>query len=142
MFIVFVAGVCAGGALAVPGPPAAAPPKPAQKGGPPPAWVESPTKAAWLAYGSYCWTTACADYIPPAQRVGLPQLSVTSGQRVRIHLGFKPSHVLVRLLPSNRTIPLAAARVTAWRAAAGVASIEVKGAHGSASYVMRIRLRK
>lgn len=133
------AAVLTGTALAWPGRPTAAPPRPAQPHGPPPAWAESPTTALWLGYSSYCWRTGCADYIPPAERPDLPRLRVKRGTTVRIHFAFAPTAVTIRSFPSKRLVRLRAARVTTWRPIdAGVAVVEIKAAGGSASYAVRL----
>ena len=124
------------------GPPTAPPPKPAQPGGPPPAWAETGTVSMWLAYGSYCWRTGCADYIPPPQRPGIPLLTVRRGALVRFHLAFTPSDLKLRLIPSGKKVALSRTRVAVWRSpTAGIVSLEARGAGGSASYVLRVRVR-
>jgi hypothetical protein len=134
-----VALVVAAPASAWPGRPVAPPPKPAQPGGPPPAWAESATRAIWLTYGSYCWHTTCADYLPPAARPDLATLKLTSGAVVRIHLGFTPRQLSIRRLPSGAAVPLRPASVTSWRMrATGVYVLDVRGAGGSASYAVRV----
>src|SRR6266849_6917428 len=85
-------------ALAWPGRPGVPPPK----GAPPPAWIETSAKSAWLAYGSYCWKTACVDMIPPQSRPDLPAFGVKRGGTVRVHLGFTAKSVSVSL--DNRAI--------------------------------------
>jgi hypothetical protein len=129
-------------ASAWPGRPAAAPPKPAEPAGPPPAWVEAATRSVWLSYSGYCWRTSCADYLPPTQRPDLARLVLEPGQTVRIHLGFKPTRLSVRRLPANAVATLRPAAVASWRPArAGVAVVEAKGAAGSASYAVQIVVR-
>jgi hypothetical protein len=143
VWMLVVAAVFAGRALAWPGRPATPAPKPAQAGGPPPAWAETQTKAVWLSYGSYCWRTGCADYLPPTQRDGVPQLAAARGTQIRVHLGFVPSRLVLRFLPSNKVVRLAPRRIAAWRSGVGgVVSVEAKAPGGSASYVLRIRLRR
>src|SRR5829696_9167942 len=126
-------------ASAWPGRPTAAPPKPADPAGPPPAWVEAPVKAVWLSYGSYCWRTSCADYLPPTQRPDLARLTLERGDTTRIHLSFKPTKLSVRRLPANTVVALHAATLASWRpTAGGVVVFEAKGAGGSASYAVKI----
>ena len=113
------------------------------KAAPPPAWVEAGSRARWLAYGSYCWVTVCADMLPPATRPDLPVLPRQGA--FRIHLAFRPSSLRVRILNGARAGPLVklpARAVVNWRpTGAGVAVIEARGARGSASYVLRITAR-
>lgn len=137
----FIAALPAGAAGAWAGRPPAAPPVPAQASGPPPAWLDTSTTAAWFDYGSYCWRTGCADYIPPAQRPGLREISLAKNAVVRMHFGFAPKSVIVRFVSSRKAVRLPPSRVVTWTVkAAGVISVEVRGAGGSASYVIRLRL--
>lgn len=88
---------CGGGGGAE-GPPPDAPTRP--QGGPPPAWLETPRENVWLAYSSYCWTTVCADYLPPSCETA-PQIRVSRGDRVRAHLQQKPRSLNLLLLPGE-----------------------------------------
>jgi hypothetical protein len=129
-------------ALAWPGRPAAPPPKPPNAGAPPPAWIETQAKSAWLAYGSYCWKTACVDMLPPQSRPDLPVLAVTRGRTVRIHLGFKAKSVGVSL--DKRAVKAkldATLRIVSWAATRGGVLTVFARAAGDASYVARLRLR-
>lgn len=137
--VVVAAAALASSALAWSGEPRTKPPSPAQPGGPPPAWAETATRSAWLAYGSYCWRTTCADYLPPTGRDDLPRLVVRRGDRLRLHVAFAPSELVVRRLPAGTSVRLPATRVTTWRpTAAGIAVVEARGPGGSASYVVGI----
>jgi hypothetical protein len=111
---------------------------------PPPAWVDLGSRDRWLAYSSFCWTTACVDFIPPARRPDLPVLSSTHGSRLRFHLGFLPRSTSLALVDANGTRRrwlLARARTPAWRAVTtGVLILEARSARGSASYAFRLRL--
>src|SRR5262245_60285680 len=80
-------------ALAWAGQPAGAPPKPPNPGAPPPAWIESQAKSAWLDYGNYCWKTSCVDMVPPNSRPDLSTFVVLRGRLVRVHLGFAAKSV-------------------------------------------------
>lgn len=63
----------------------------APDGGPPAAWLETDSGSYWLGFSTYCWTTSCADYITPSCGAAhVPTLELKKGERVRIHLGFKP----------------------------------------------------
>jgi hypothetical protein len=53
--------------------------------GPPPAWVHTGDDAVWLAYSTYCWKTACADYVET--RCGERR---QPGATVLFHLDFNP----------------------------------------------------
>jgi hypothetical protein len=126
---------CATGA-AWPGPPTTSPPP--HKKAPPPAWVETPKQSMWLAYGSYCWRTACADMAPPQSRRDLPHITVRRNQVVRIHLAFVPRDVhLTRFAGTRLThTRLRPGRTLLWRArAGGVVSIDVHARLGSAGYL-------
>lgn len=134
----------AGTALAVP--PGPAPKVGGTNAGPPPAWIELGRTQKWLAYSSYCWKTACVDFILPTMRRDLPSLSVRRGQVTTLHFRFLPKKVTVSFVGATgaaaKTVRLAAARVTSWRPkTAGVAMISVTAAAGDASYVVRIKLR-
>jgi hypothetical protein len=109
-------------------------------GEPPPAWFALGARSGWLAYSSFCWTTTCVDFLPPARRTDLPQIRANVGQRLGIHLAFVPRSILVRVLVTKRSYPLVATRDTSWRVrGSGVIVVEARGAKGSASYAARIR---
>jgi hypothetical protein len=129
-------------ALAWPGAPKAPAPTPPQPGAPPPAWIESQAKSAWLFYGSYCWRTTCADLIPPETRPGLPVFTVARGQTLRVHLGFATRSATVSIDRGKVTAKLdSTKRVLSWRAGrAGILTIFARAA-GDASYVARLRVR-
>lgn len=106
---------------------------------PPPAWYSVGAPSWWLAYGSFCWTTACVDFLPPARRTDLPRVKARVGQNLGIHLGFDPRSVRVRVLATSASYPLVARRNTVWRIrASGLIVIETRGAKGTASYLARI----
>lgn len=108
---------------------------------PPPAWIAVGDRSAWMAYSSYCWTTSCVDFLPPATRPDIPKVAVAAGATVRFHLGFV-GHAVRAVLPSGRRVALASGRVIAWRPPArGVVVLEAKGPGGSASYVVRLLAR-
>jgi hypothetical protein len=126
-----------------PGRPKADPPRLQQKG-PPPAWIETSTRSVWLAYGSYCWTTLCVDMIPPAMRKDIPLVAVRTGNAVRVHLAFVPRTANVVILRGDRptTLRLRPRQVLVWRPrVSGLALVDVRGAPGSAGYLVRLRLR-
>lgn len=126
-----------------PGPPARDPPK-LQQEGPPPAWLETNLRSTWLAFGSYCWTTVCADMIPPSMRKDIPTVSVKRGAPVRVHLAFVPLKANIVLLrdKSIRTLRLQPKRVLVWRPQVdGLALVDVHVGRGSAGYLVRVRLR-
>jgi hypothetical protein len=118
------------------------PPKPPNAGTPPPAWIETQTKSAWLAYGGYCWKTSCVDMLPPDSRPDLPTFGVASGRTVRVHLGFIAKSINVSI--DTRRIRASldpAKRIVSWRALRG-GILTVSGrAAGDASYVARLRVR-
>lgn len=112
---------------------------------PPPAWAEAGSRARWLAFGSYCWSTACVDMLPPANRPDLPVLRLSAQGSVRIHLAFRPSSLSVRIVRGAKLGPLLklpARAVVDWHPVqAGLAIIEARGPHGSTSYLMRLTPR-
>ena len=106
---------------------------------PPPAWISVGARSAWMAYSSFCWKTACVDFIPPAQRPDLPRVTVARDVTVRFHLGFAARNVGIVMPSSTKRIALPGGRVIAWRPPArGVVVLDAKGPGGSASYVVRL----
>ncbi|MBA2535833.1 MAG: hypothetical protein H0V20_00170 [Actinobacteria bacterium] len=134
---VLLLALLAGAAKAKPGTP---PPNVAgTTSEPPAAWFQANGRAAWFAYSSFCWTTACVDFLPPARRTDLPRASLSPGQVLSIHLGFIPRSILARNLTTKASYPLVALRDTAWRVrGSGIVLIEARAAKGSASYLVRI----
>jgi hypothetical protein len=107
---------------------------------PPPAWVEFGRSSRWLAYGSYCWETACVDMIPPDRRADLPLLRARRGQLLRIQLRFAPRSVVVRV--GSAVVKRDTARTTSWHARrSGLIFVDAKGRGGSASYLARLTVR-
>jgi hypothetical protein len=107
---------------------------------PPPAWIESGKSSRWLAYGSYCWETACVDMIPPDRRTDLPVLHARRGQVFRIQLRFVPRSVAVRV--GQAVVKRGSSRTTSWRARrSGLLFVEVKDSPGSAAYLARLIVR-
>jgi len=131
------AALVAGSASAAPGTP---PPDVAgTTSEPPPAWFGASGVEHWFACGSYCWTTACLDFLPPGRRTDLPKLAARPGATVSIHLRFVPKSLRVRVLASGRVFPLVAARDTRWRLrGSGVIVVEIRATRGSASYLARV----
>jgi hypothetical protein len=122
-------------------PPSAPPPKVSGAGtAPPPAWVErADAPSRWLAYGSFCWKTTCADFLPPQMRLDLPRAQVRVGSTVRFHLGFKPSKLRLELVGGARTWTLRPSRVSSWRVVRrGVVSLTAHAPGGDASYAIRL----
>jgi hypothetical protein len=129
-------------ALAWKGPPKTSPPTRPGPGAPPPAWIETQARSAWLFYGSYCWKTSCVDMIPPATRPGLPVLTAARGQTVRVHLRFGATSATASL--DGHKIPTtldAKKRTLSWAAARPGILMVVARADGDASYVARLRIR-
>lgn len=139
---VLAAALAASAAAAPPGPP---PKVGGAPGAPPPAWIEAGGVQKWLAFSSYCWKTACVDFIPPAMRTDLPSLSVRRGQAATIRFPFLPKRVTVSPVTKNgagKSVRLASARLVMWRPrAGGLTMIAVEAAAGDASYLVRIKLR-
>jgi hypothetical protein len=131
-------------ALGWPGRPRTAPPK--APGGPPPAWIESPARSAWLALGSYCWASGgvgkCADMVAPQSRTDLPIVRVARGRTLRVHVGFRAKSLSVSV--GGRVVPARLSsnrRIVSWRATrAGVLTVFARPASGDASYHARLRL--
>ena len=130
-------------AFAWPGAPKTPPPTPPQPGAPPPAWIETQAKSAWLFYGIYCWKTTCADLIPPETRPGLPVFTVLRGQTLRVHLGFAATSATATIDRRKVTAKLDASRhVVSWSTGrAGILTISARASSGSASYFARLRIR-
>jgi len=142
--IVVAAGALAApAALAWPGPPKTSPPTPPSAGAPPPAWIETQAKSAWLFWGSYCWKTMCVDMIPPETRPGLPTFTVARGRLVRVHLRFVAKSAMVSIDKRKVTITFnSRTRIVSWSAArAGILTVSARATARDASYVARIRLR-
>jgi hypothetical protein len=135
-------GGLAGVALALPPGP---PPKVAGTGvSPPPAWVEAGATQKWLAYSSYCWRTACVDFLPPTMRTDVPSLAVRRGRIATLHFRFLPKTVSVSMVkPAGKSVKLRPARIVSWQPRAnGLAMVAVTAAGGDASYLVRIKLRR
>jgi hypothetical protein len=128
-------------AAAWPGVPTATPPKPGH-GGPPPAWIESTTESRWLAYGSYCWTTHCADYEPPALRSDIPVVRAARATILRLHFAFAPRTIYVGYIREGAPPqPLPPARIVTWRpSSSGRFEVQIRATNGSSSYIGAVRL--
>ena len=134
--------VAAQAAFAWPGPPSSAPPTSPNPGGPPAAWVETQAKSRWLAYGSYCWSTACVDMIAPQSRSDLPTVTVAAGARIRVHLRFKATSIAVTV--GQRSVPAtvdSTKRIASWEATRGGLLTVFARTSGDASYLARLRIR-
>jgi hypothetical protein len=128
-------------ALAWPGRPAVPPPKAPNLGAPPPAWIEAQARSAWLAFGSYCWKTACVDMIPPSTRPGLPTFVVRRGKVVRVHLGFSAKSIAVSIGKKSLRVTVdATKRIGSWKVTEGGILTVFARAAGDASYVARLRV--
>jgi len=136
----FMAIVLALGLLV--GPPASPPPEVGGMIGvaPPPAWIEYGGRSRWLAYGSYCWRTACVDMLPPQSQPDLPRFKVTPGQTLRVHLAFKPTMASVQVLRAGRGVklPSTGRRMLSFRARRGILIVGASGPRGSANYIARL----
>lgn len=142
--LVLVFGLAAGSARAGA---AAVPPRdpPVTKGvaGPPAAWIETAAGRSWLAFSTFCWKTACVDYLPPRSRTDLPLVRVKSATTAVIHFAFAARQVdattFVGTTLKHEKLP--PGRSVAWRPRwSGVVSFGVRGPAGSASYVLRVRV--
>jgi hypothetical protein len=129
-----------------------APPVPKLTGvsdGPPPAWLETEKGSRWLGYSSYCWRTACVDFIAPRCRnpQRTPRISLGRGERVTAHLGFEPTELgltLMRRVGATATTQerLRLSREPSWIVRQpGVFSLFARAKGGDASYVACVVLR-
>lgn len=131
----FVAGLAAA-------PLAAALPTP-----PPPAILTAGSKKIRPALGSYCWSNGgaatCVDMIPPQRRPDIPILPVARGTRIGIALRFTARVWNVAPFGSTSKTRLPPGRTAAFRASqSGIFAISIeKSANGSASYLVRLRVR-
>jgi hypothetical protein len=97
----------------------------------------------WLAFSSFCWSTACADYVPPQSRTDLAGISVHRGATVRLHFAFAPRqvHATTFVGTTLKHVILRPGRIVSWRPPlTGVVSFDAASAAGSASYVVRVRV--
>ena len=109
--VMLLGAACAAAKTAKPKTPP--PTVPGVRSAPPPAWIETRHGDRWLAFSSYCWTNTCIDSRPLADRVDIPRIVVSRGERVRFHFGFDPTKLSVKV--GTTTYPLAAERVASWR---------------------------
>lgn len=90
-----------------------------EEGGPPPAWIETSSGSAWMAYGSYCWTNVCVDVLHfTCDDTSVPSLEVRPGDPIRFHLAFAPDEADLTLgAPSSRpeVVSVTPARVIEWQ---------------------------
>jgi hypothetical protein len=137
-----VVAFAAPAALAWPGAPTGPPPTRPSSAAPPPAWIETHAKSAWLFYGSFCWKTVCMDLIPPETRPGLPTFTVARGRIVRVHLRFVARSATASIDRRKVSTSLDADRRTiSWSATrAGILTVSARAAAGDASYVARLRV--
>jgi hypothetical protein len=109
---------------------------------PPPAWFRLRSRDRWLAYSSYCWKTACVDMIPPQLLPDLPRARAKLGERLTIHLAFKPRRLEIARVGDRgaaRHWTLPAEQVTAWTIRTrGVLLVYAEGASGSASCAVQL----
>lgn len=123
------------------GPPSSPPPDVGGTiGAPPPAWIDSGRRSRWLAYGTYCWRTACVDMLPPESRPEPPRIKVRPGQTLWVHLAFTPGRASVQVLQAGTSVTLASTgrRTLTFRARRGVLIVSAMGFRGSASYIARL----
>ena len=133
-----------------PGPPN--PPRPKIAGvsdGPPAAWLETERGSFWLGYSSYCWRTACADFIAPSCRdlKHTPRITLRRGEKVTAHLPFVPTELGLSLLPRSGTTAikqrkLRLSRTPTWVVRQpGAFALFARAKTGDASYVACITFR-
>jgi hypothetical protein len=130
-----------------PGRPQTKPPLLGQAG-PPPAWLETRQRSRWMSFSSYCWRSGgkavCVDMQPVQMRTDLGVLRTVRGERLRLHLAFRPrqAHLTVYRSLGFKHYRLSPARLMTWRVRAfGVVVLDVKPAAGTASYAIRLKTR-
>ena len=131
MVCVLVLAGCGGREAAdpEPGPPGGAPEQP--RGAPPPAWIETPEGAFWLAQSTYCWTNVCADYVAPSCEEA-PEIPARVGEPVRVHLGFAARSATLTYFPGGAAQPL---EELEWIVESGGAfAVSARAGRGDASY--------
>jgi hypothetical protein len=132
-------GPAGGGAVA--GGPAGDPPK-LDIAGPPAAWLSVGDQKVWLAYSSYCWVKACADYIDPVERDDIPLVRAEIGSKAVFHLGFDPESVDLVIAAGAEPLQIQAnGREPTWtvdRTALLVLNAQRAGG-GQASYAVDVR---
>jgi hypothetical protein len=128
-----------------PGRPQTKPPQLSQIG-PPPAWLETRQRSRWMSFSSYCWRSGgkavCVDMQPVQMRADLGVLRAVRGQRLRLHLAFRPrqAHLTIYQGLGFKHYRLSPARLMTWRVRAfGVVVLDVKAAAGTASYAIRLK---
>lgn len=120
--------------------PPGAPPSGARQS-PPPAWIATSNISLWLAFGSYCWTTLCVDFFPPSRRTDLPRLQVKRGARLEVHFEFIPRRVVISGVGWSQPLQAKPNRTVSWPAMrSGIILVAAVGAHGEASYLVRLRI--
>lgn len=128
-------------------PGAGAPASPPPEGGgnfPPPAWVSTARGAHWLAYGTFCWKSTCADSAGPKCGDGrTPTIVVDRGERVTFHLAFEPSKTSLEFYDEGVSVELDAGREPQWSVdQAGPAWLATAAAAGGdAAYAACLRVR-
>jgi hypothetical protein len=133
-----------------------APPKPpgpkvtGASDGPPPAWLETERGSSWLGYSSYCWGTACVDFIAPSCRdpKHTPRITLRRGEKVTAHLPFRPTELGLSLRSRSGTTiasqerKLRPSSAPTWIVRQpGPFSLFARAKNGDASYVACIRFR-
>lgn len=94
------------------------PPVP-EDGGPPAAWIETPSGSAWMAYGNYCWGDVCMDILrPTCDDSSVPEVELRRGDAVAFHLSFDPTTADLTLGADGsrpEVVSLEPARVIEWQ---------------------------
>lgn len=118
--------------------------------GPPPAWLETERGNLWLGYSSYCWGTACVDFVAPRCQNSkqTPRIRLRRGERVTAHLRFRPTELGLAQLGSHgarRTVRQKRLRLSShpsWVVSrSGVFSLFARAKGGDASYVACVVFR-
>jgi hypothetical protein len=90
-----------------------------EEGGPPAAWLETPSGSAWMAYGNYCWGDVCMDILrPTCDDSSVPEVELRPGGAIRFHLPFVPDTADLTLGASSsrpQVVSLEPARVIEWQ---------------------------
>jgi hypothetical protein len=119
--------------------------------GPPAAWLETENGSFWLGYSSYCWGTACVDFIAPScdNPKYTPKIPVRRGELLTVHLAFQPAEfgLSFRSKDGQRSMTdpqkLRLSRTPSWRAEQEGAFLLFARAKrgGDASYVACVEFR-
>lgn len=123
------------------GPPGAAPSVPGVTHSPPPAWIGTSEADVWLAHGSYCWETQCADPRPVETRDDIPRIELTAGEIVEFHLDFQPETLTLDV--GGERHELDAGEVATWEVSGtgGLLTLKARVEGDRAEYLAEVVVR-